>query len=118
MKKCRTGRKGWFGGPFRGPIVLVALPTFISIYLPSQLSAQMASSDSQGDAQEARIDAILATPNLVAPVPVNGGVKAGIGAEQKRARLRRGIEHDAPRPSRRRWPGFVAGAAVAFRRRG
>jgi len=83
MKKCRIGRKRWFGGPFRGRIGLIALPAFISIYLPSQLSAQTASSDSQGDAQEARIDAILATPNLVTPVPQTNLFATAPGLEQQ-----------------------------------
>src|SRR5580704_14247004 len=92
MKKCRTGRKGWFGGP----IVLVALPTFISIYLPSQLSAQTASSDSQGDAQEARIDAILATPNLVTPVPQTNLFATAPGLEQQAPSPRFTINFLAP----------------------
>ena len=96
MKKCRIGGKRRFGGPFRGRIVLIALPACISIYPPSQLCAQTASSDAQGDAQEARIDAILATPNLVTPVPQTNLFATSPGLEQQASSPRFTINFLAP----------------------
>ncbi len=47
--------------------------------------------------------------------PVNGGVKAGHWGGAKTGQFCGvGIEHDAPRPPRRRWPGFRSRGGRGF----
>src|SRR5262249_36235575 len=62
---------------------VVAVCLFI---LPLPVLAQGAASDSATDAQSARIDALMATPNRQTPVPQDNAIASAPGLEQQTPR--------------------------------
>lgn len=52
---------------------------------PMAAMAQGADSDAAADAESARIDALLATPNLITPVPQDNAIATAPGLEQQTA---------------------------------